>query len=189
MVKTNASKLPEKQYPRCLADGNKLLRFYGIQVERSLGLGGLSNLCTSEECSTCCIIRYGFSTKKEVLGEISVFTTSTSGRTFESISIYEQSNPCIKKALLVCRVIVGRVQRPLDWPTSQDLTPQPEKLAYKLTLKNFTFLIQKIEHHCASDEVGHGDVWYRIAVRRSSDVNCDSSGNGPHSVSSVANRT
>ena len=42
-----------------------------------------------------------------------MFTTSTSGRAFESIEIYED-DPNVKKALLVCRVIAGRVHKPLD---------------------------------------------------------------------------
>ncbi|KAK1279635.1 hypothetical protein QJS04_geneDACA019806 [Acorus gramineus] len=112
MVKTKASKLPKK-HPRCLADGNELLRFYGTTVSCSLGMNGSSNLCTSDKCSVCRIIRHGFSTKKELKGGIGVFTTSTSGRAYESIEIYED-DLSIKKALLVCRVIAGRVHRPLD---------------------------------------------------------------------------
>ncbi|XP_038981830.1 uncharacterized protein LOC103709996 [Phoenix dactylifera] len=112
MVKLRASKLPKK-HPRCLADGNELLRFYGTTVACSLGTNGTSSLCSSEKCNICRIIRYGFSTKKELKGGIGVFTTSTSGRAFESIEIYED-DPNIKKALLVCRVIAGRVHKPLD---------------------------------------------------------------------------
>lgn len=112
MVKIRASKLPKK-HPRCLADGNELLRFYGTTMTCSLGLNGTSSLCASEKCSVCWIMRHGFSTKKEVKGGIGVFTTSTSGRAFECIEIYED-DPSIKKALLVCRVIAGRVHKPLD---------------------------------------------------------------------------
>ncbi|MQL68151.1 hypothetical protein Taro_000426 [Colocasia esculenta] len=112
MVKLRASKLPKK-HPRCLADGNELLRFYGTTLACSLGMNGSSSLCTSERCSVCRIIRHGFSTRKELKGGIGVFTTSTSGRAFESIEIYED-DPSIRKALLVCRVIAGRVHRPLD---------------------------------------------------------------------------
>ena len=39
-VKIKASKLPKK-HPRCLADGNELLRFYGTTVACSLGVNGL----------------------------------------------------------------------------------------------------------------------------------------------------
>lgn len=112
MVKIKASKLPKK-HPRCLADGNELLRFYGTTLSCSLGLNGSSSLCISEKCSVCRIIRNGFSAKKELRGGIGVFTTSTSGRAFESIEIPEE-NPAVRKALIVCRVIAGRVHRPLE---------------------------------------------------------------------------
>ncbi|XP_031474110.1 uncharacterized protein LOC116246391 [Nymphaea colorata] len=112
MVKIKASKLPKK-HPRCLADGNELLRFYGTTVTCSLGMNASSNLCISEKCSVCRIIRHGFSTKKEMKGGIGVFTTSTSGRAYESIEVYDD-NPSVRKALVVCRVIAGRVHKPLD---------------------------------------------------------------------------
>ncbi|KAF7822850.1 Zinc finger, C2H2 domain containing protein [Senna tora] len=112
MVKIKASKLPKK-HPRCLADGNELLRFYGTTVSCSLGLNGSSSLCLSEKCCVCRIIRNGFSAKKELKGGIGVFTTSTSGRAFESIEIVEDE-PSMRKALIVCRVIAGRVHRPLE---------------------------------------------------------------------------
>ncbi|KAG8661237.1 hypothetical protein MANES_02G215060v8 [Manihot esculenta] len=44
---------------------------------------------------------------------MAIFTTSTSGRAFESIEIFEQ-DPSVRKALIVCRVIAGRVHKPLD---------------------------------------------------------------------------
>lgn len=112
MVKIKASKLPKK-HPRCLADGNELLRFYGTTLACSLGLNGSSSLCVSEKCSVCRIIRNGFSAKKELKEGVGVFTTSTSGRAFESIDIFEE-DPTLGKALIVCRVIAGRVHRPLE---------------------------------------------------------------------------
>lgn len=112
MVKIKASKLPKK-HPRCIADGNELLRFYGTTVACSLGVNGSSSLCVSEKCCVCRIIRNGFSVKKELKGGVGVFTTSTSGRAFECIEIFED-DPCIRKALIVCRVIAGRVHRPLE---------------------------------------------------------------------------
>ncbi|KAL6999403.1 hypothetical protein U1Q18_000564 [Sarracenia purpurea var. burkii] len=112
MVKIKASKLPKK-HPRCLADGNELLRFYGTTVACFLGMNGSSSLCVSEKCSVCQIIRNGFSAKSEVKGGIGVFTTSTSGRAFETTEIYED-DPSVRKALIVCRVIAGRVHRPLE---------------------------------------------------------------------------
>ncbi|KAF3320589.1 hypothetical protein FCM35_KLT15285 [Carex littledalei] len=111
-VKLRASKLPKK-HPRCLADGNELLRFYGTTVSCLLGTNNSSSLCSSDKCNICRIIRHGFSAKNETKDGIGVFTTSTSGRAFESIEIYSDDTP-EKKALLVCRVIAGRVHKPLE---------------------------------------------------------------------------
>ncbi|KAL5731022.1 hypothetical protein ACHQM5_003787 [Ranunculus cassubicifolius] len=132
MVKSNASKLPKK-HPRCIADGNELLRFFGTTVACSLGMNGSSNLCNSDKCSVCRIIRHGFSAKKELKGGIGVFTTSTSGRAFESIELHEE-NQEMKKALIVCRVIAGRVHKPLE--NLQDITSQSgfDSLAGKVGL-------------------------------------------------------
>ncbi|MCD9559923.1 hypothetical protein HAX54_018300 [Datura stramonium] len=109
LVKIKASKLAKK-HPRCLADGNELLRFYGTTIECPLGINGSSNLCTSEKCKVCKILRHGFSIKKEINGGVGVFTASTSGRALESI----EDNLCLRKALIVCRVIAGRVHKPLE---------------------------------------------------------------------------
>ncbi|XP_009765356.1 uncharacterized protein LOC107810946 [Nicotiana tabacum] len=112
LVKIKASKLAKK-HPRCLADGNELLRFYGTTVECSLGMNGSSSLCTSEKCKVCRILRHGFSIKKEINGGVAVFTASTSGRALEAIE-ENDDNISLRKALIVCRVIAGRVHRPLE---------------------------------------------------------------------------
>ncbi|CAM8887843.1 unnamed protein product [Rhodiola kirilowii] len=112
-VKVKASKLPKK-HPRCLADGNELLRFYGTTISCSLGINGCSSLCTSDKCCVCRIIRNGFSAKKELKDGIGVFTTSTSGRAFEMIELFKDSDTSTRKALIVCRVIAGRVHKPLE---------------------------------------------------------------------------
>lgn len=134
-VKIKASKLPKK-HPRCIADGNELLRFYGTTVACSLGTNGSSNLCITEKCCICEIIRNGFSSKKLLKDGIGVFTTSTSGRAFKSIEIVEDGhyNPSIRKALIVCRVIAGRVHRPLE--NIQEITGQSgfDSLAGKMSL-------------------------------------------------------
>lgn len=113
-VKIKASKLPKK-HARCLADGNELLRFYGTTVECSLGINSSSSLCTSDRCNVCRILRHGFlvSIKKQVKGGVGVFTTSTSGRAFESIQPFDDKSS-MRKALIVCRVIAGRVRKPLE---------------------------------------------------------------------------
>ncbi|KAF5814943.1 putative transcription factor C2H2 family [Helianthus annuus] len=120
LVKTKASKLAKK-HPRCLADGNELLRFYGTTIACSLGINGESSLCISDKCSVCRIIRHGFSTNRELKDGVGVFTTSTSARAFESIEVSEDG-PDARKALMVCRVIAGRVHRPLE--NIQEITGQ-----------------------------------------------------------------
>ncbi|KAJ0593501.1 putative transcription factor C2H2 family [Helianthus annuus] len=120
LVKTKASKLPKK-HPRCLADGNELLRFYGTTIACSLGINGESSLCISDKCSVCRIIRHGFSTNRELKDGVGVFTTSTSARAFESIEVSEDG-PDARRALMVCRVIAGRVHRPLE--NIQEITGQ-----------------------------------------------------------------
>jgi hypothetical protein len=115
-VKLKASKLPKK-HPRCLADGNELLRFHGATVSCALGS---SSLCDSDKCAVCRIIRQGFSSKKEASrAGVGVFTTSTSGRAFECVEApaAADDDPIAsgaRKALLVCRVIAGRVHKPLE---------------------------------------------------------------------------
>ncbi|EPS69596.1 hypothetical protein M569_05170, partial [Genlisea aurea] len=112
-VKAKAGKLAKK-HPRCLADGNELLRFYGTTVACSLGLNGSSSLCAADKCSVCRIIKDGFCSKREISGGggggIGVFTTSSSETALESID----ECPGTRKALIVCRVIAGRVHRPLE---------------------------------------------------------------------------
>ncbi|ESQ54552.1 hypothetical protein EUTSA_v10025260mg [Eutrema salsugineum] len=112
-VKSRASKL-QKKHPRCIADGNELLRFHGTTVACVLGVNGSTSLCSSEKCCVCRIIRNGFSAKREMNNGIGVFTASTSGRAFESIAIAGDEGKTERKALIVCRVIAGRVHRPVE---------------------------------------------------------------------------
>ncbi|KAK8952701.1 hypothetical protein KSP40_PGU022126 [Platanthera guangdongensis] len=116
MVKLKAEKLPKK-HPRCLADGNELLRFHGTKIACNLGMNGSSSPCASEKCSACRILRHGLSAEKEMKRSVGVFTASTSGRALESVDEgdgCDDEDSSVKKALLVCRVIAGRVHRPLE---------------------------------------------------------------------------
>ncbi|XVE51201.1 hypothetical protein DITRI_Ditri02bG0020700 [Diplodiscus trichospermus] len=112
MVKIKANKL-SKKHPRCLADGNELLRFYGTTVACSLGMNNDSSLCTLEKCGLCHILRHGFLTKKDSNGFQGVFTSSTSKRALERIKL-DEDDKHQRKALVVCRVIAGRVHKPLE---------------------------------------------------------------------------
>ncbi|KAJ3679407.1 hypothetical protein LUZ60_017418 [Juncus effusus] len=112
-VKVKAGKL-SKKHPRCLADGNELLRFYGTSFTCSLGtINGTATLCGSSKCNVCRIIRNGFSVKKDLKGGIGVFTTATSMRALEMVEITEMPLG-VRKCLIVCRVIAGRVHKPIE---------------------------------------------------------------------------
>ncbi|KAH7277387.1 hypothetical protein KP509_39G048600 [Ceratopteris richardii] len=99
-VKIRASKLPKK-HPRCLADGNELLRFYAarlecdlLQTSTSQGVGeresgssagpmavSTAAACGSSTCSICRIIRMGFPKMRGPDGvPKGILTTATSGR-------------------------------------------------------------------------------------------------------------
>ncbi|KAI5062399.1 hypothetical protein GOP47_0022938 [Adiantum capillus-veneris] len=91
-VKMRASKLPKK-HPRCLADGNELLRFYKTRLECELQQAGPAGVegagstsvaaaCSSATCSICKIIRTGFPKIRGPDGAANrgITTTATSGR-------------------------------------------------------------------------------------------------------------
>ncbi|KAG6483133.1 uncharacterized protein LOC122014416 [Zingiber officinale] len=105
-IKMKANKLP-KRHPRCTADGNELLRFHCTTFMCSVGLEGATNLCTSiPHCNLCSIMKNGF--KKDCQGRIQ--TMATSGRAHDVAGI----TPEQKSAMLVCRVVAGRVKRKQD---------------------------------------------------------------------------
>ncbi|KAF5450769.1 hypothetical protein F2P56_031096 [Juglans regia] len=115
-IKAKATKLPKK-HPRCIADGNELLRFHCTTFVCSLGLNGSSNLCNSTpRCNVCSIIKNGFQVAGEPAGgaaEQGILTTATSGKAHDKAGVsVEDSND--KKAMLVCRVIAGRVKKNME---------------------------------------------------------------------------
>jgi len=113
-VKEKAEKL-QKKHPRCVADGNELLRFHGTTIACSLGINSSYRLCTLDYCGICQILRHGFSSNREFKGALGVYTTSTSGKAFESISILtSHERPFSRKSIIVCRVIAGRIYSPLE---------------------------------------------------------------------------
>ncbi|XP_008781482.3 uncharacterized protein LOC103701262 [Phoenix dactylifera] len=106
-IKSRANKVAKK-HPRCIADGNELLRFHCTTFACSLGLSGSTNLCQSApQCNVCSIIRDGF--KMDSLGKIQ--TMATSGRAHDMARI---ASGDAKRAMLVCRVIAGRVKKSQD---------------------------------------------------------------------------
>jgi hypothetical protein len=112
-IKAKATKLPKK-HPRCIADGNELLRFHCTNFVCSLGLNGSSNLCNSiPQCSVCSIIKNGFKVAGESAGGVAekgILTTATSGKAHDKAGVSAEENND-KRAMLVCRVIAGRVKK------------------------------------------------------------------------------
>ncbi|XWS23795.1 hypothetical protein CRYUN_Cryun28dG0046100 [Craigia yunnanensis] len=114
-IKSKATKLPKK-HPRCIADGNELLRFHCTTFACSLGLNGSSNLCNLiPNCNVCSIIKNGFKVAQELTGGSDgkgILTTATSGKAHDKAGGVEDGNN--KRAMLVCRVIAGRVKKSME---------------------------------------------------------------------------
>ncbi|XP_024975542.1 uncharacterized protein LOC112513492 [Cynara cardunculus var. scolymus] len=92
---------------RCIADGNELLRFHCATFLCDLGQNGNSSICSHQYCSVCGIIRAGFSSKMD---GISTLSTSWKGHVALPEDIEEEFRFMhVKRAMLVCRVIAGRV--------------------------------------------------------------------------------
>lgn len=117
-VKCRAGPEEANKNGRCLADGNEVLRFHGTTILCSLGTKESSSLCDLEDCNVCKIIRTGFACNGK-----GIYTTATSGRAHCSINLFNQNAGTNKfsgkRAILICRVIAGRVHGPVD---SSELT-------------------------------------------------------------------
>ncbi|KAK6938458.1 hypothetical protein RJ641_031966 [Dillenia turbinata] len=110
-IKSKATKLPKK-HPRCIADGNELLRFHCTTFVCSIGLNGSSNLCNNiPHCNGCSIIRHGFKASSHDVAEKGILTTATSGKAHDSAGVVGDDE---KRAMLVCRVIAGRVKKSME---------------------------------------------------------------------------
>lgn len=100
------------RHPRCTADGNELLRFHPAALACPLGLNGATSLCDDDDaCGVCAAIRHGFAPWAGA-HPLGVRTTASSGRAHDcgaAAAAAQQAGGC--RAMLVCRVIAGRVRR------------------------------------------------------------------------------
>jgi hypothetical protein len=111
-VKSKAARNTRRRDERCIADGNELMRFHCSTFLCELGHNGNSSICSQQFCNICVIIKSGFSPKLD-----GISTLSTSWRANSSIPDdmeREFSFMNVKRAMLVCRVIAGRVGSELD---------------------------------------------------------------------------
>ncbi|GLU18819.1 hypothetical protein SLE2022_350960 [Rubroshorea leprosula] len=102
-----SSGVARRRDERCIADGNELLRFYCSTFMCDLGLNGNSSICSQQYCSICGIIKSGFSPKLD-----GIPTLSSSWRAHVTVpdEVEEEFRFMnVKRAMLVCRVVAGRV--------------------------------------------------------------------------------
>lgn len=95
---------------RCIADGNERLRFYCSTI--LCALGPRVGVCGSSYCSTCAIVRHGFGGKQADLDGIATHATGWGAH----VSLPEELESefaflHVRRAVLVCRVVAGRVAR------------------------------------------------------------------------------
>ncbi|XP_020223808.1 uncharacterized protein LOC109805926 [Cajanus cajan] len=120
-VKAKAARhgaLTRRPDERCIADGNELMRFHCSTFLCSLGHNGDSSICSQQFCNVCGIIKSGFSSKLD-----GIATLSTSWRAHVAIPEdleREFRFMNVKRAMLVCRVIAGRVGSDLDEAEKED---------------------------------------------------------------------
>ncbi|XVE61750.1 hypothetical protein DITRI_Ditri06bG0064900 [Diplodiscus trichospermus] len=105
---TNVSSAGEtERIERLAVDGNELLRFHGAIVTCCLGNDELSSICHRECCGICKMIGSSLSA-----GEQSVALSSNSRQAHTKVVNECVGNKiCARKAIVVCRVIAGRVAR------------------------------------------------------------------------------
>ncbi|CAN8294216.1 unnamed protein product [Cochlearia groenlandica] len=115
LVKIRANKL-SKKHSRCMADGNEFLGFHGTTLTCSLGLSNhtSSNLCFLDQCGVCQILRHGFTSKtRPDHGIKGVVTASTSSTALERIETDRGRSIGALRAVVLCRVVAGRVHKPM----------------------------------------------------------------------------
>lgn len=108
---------------RCTADGNELLRFHCAALACSLGLRGATHLCDHASCAACAIVRDGFVVAPGA--GAGVRTMATSGRAHDAVAVEYEDGGERRRAMLVCRVIAGRVKRPAQ--EKEAAAPESEK--------------------------------------------------------------
>lgn len=100
---------------RVLADGNERLRFYGTTMLCAVEGHGHVGACGNQYCSTCGIVRYGFSGKDVELDGVGTHETSWGAH----VSLPEELERefeylHVRRTMLVCRVVAGIVAREVN---------------------------------------------------------------------------
>jgi hypothetical protein len=93
---------------RCIADGNERLRFHCSTMLCSLGAG----VCGSPYCCTCTILRHGFAGKQADVDGIATYSSGWAAHASLPEDVEREfAFLQVRRAMLVCRVVAGRVVR------------------------------------------------------------------------------
>lgn len=93
---------------RCIADGNERLRFHCSTMLCSLGAG----VCGSPYCCTCTILRHGFAGKQADVDGIATYSSGWAAHASLPEEVEREfAFLQVRRAMLVCRVVAGRVVR------------------------------------------------------------------------------
>ncbi|KAK8475816.1 hypothetical protein V6N13_087613 [Hibiscus sabdariffa] len=93
---------------RLAVDGNELIRFHGAIVTCSLGNNGLARICNKKSCGVCRLVGSIGSAGKESVA-LSNDSRGAHRKVTKECSV--TNTICGRKAIVVCRVVAGRVAR------------------------------------------------------------------------------
>jgi hypothetical protein len=94
---------------RCVADGNERLRFHCSTMLCSLGGGGA---CGSPYCCVCSTLRHGFAGKQADVDGIATYASAWAAHASLPDDVEREfAFLQVRRAMLVCRVVAGRVGR------------------------------------------------------------------------------
>ncbi|CAN6301457.1 unnamed protein product [Urochloa humidicola] len=94
---------------RCVADGNERLRFHCSTMLCSLGGGGA---CGSPYCCVCSTLRHGFAGKQADVDGIATYASAWAAHASLPGDVEREfAFLQVRRAMLVCRVVAGRVGR------------------------------------------------------------------------------
>ncbi|TKV96902.1 hypothetical protein SEVIR_9G460200v4 [Setaria viridis] len=97
---------------RCVADGNERLRFHCSTMLCSLGGGGA---CGSPYCCVCSTLRHGFAGKQADVDGIATYASAWAAHASLPDDVEREfAFLQVRRAMLVCRVVAGRVGRGAD---------------------------------------------------------------------------
>ncbi|XP_062210691.1 uncharacterized protein LOC133912118 [Phragmites australis] len=95
---------------RCIADGNERLRFHCSTMLCSLG--GAGGVCGSPYCCVCSTLRHGFAGKQADVDGIATYASAWAAHASLPEDVEREfAFLQVRRAMLVCRVVAGRVGR------------------------------------------------------------------------------